>query len=254
MQDGLFYLAEGGPSPSPTFGPLAQDTYEPNDPEAIQKSFARHLEYSLACTRFNFTMQDGFIYGIWTRSPGGLRDRTGRTVGRWPRKRVQDAYRAAGLVLRDRLLAPWKTKQRYGMNKHFPSLVFSWVLLTKVPQFQILCLLEILCEFFWRLCTLLVDFKVMTNVKKYSYRTCIISGRNMVTNELNTSENGESYRHSLLCWHTTTCYAKRLDPVVRFPLRSRDFNLNDAGISMEKLKDLKSQLNAFSCEENLWPL
>ena len=48
------------------------DTYEPNDPEAIQKSFARHLEYSLACTRFNFTMQD--------------------------------AYRAAGLVLRDRLL------------------------------------------------------------------------------------------------------------------------------------------------------
>ena len=36
-----------------------QDTYEPNDPEAIQKSFARHLEYSLACTRFNFTMQDG---------------------------------------------------------------------------------------------------------------------------------------------------------------------------------------------------
>ncbi|CAE7685051.1 glpV [Symbiodinium pilosum] len=48
------------------------DTYEPNDPESIQKSFARHLEYSLACTRFNFTMQD--------------------------------AYRAAGLVLRDRLL------------------------------------------------------------------------------------------------------------------------------------------------------
>eukprot|EP00439_Symbiodinium_sp_Y106_P068969 s4197_g11.t2 len=46
--------------------------YEPNDPESIQKSFARHLEYSLACTRFNFTMQD--------------------------------AYRAAGLVLRDRLL------------------------------------------------------------------------------------------------------------------------------------------------------
>ena len=30
---------------------------EPNDPESIQKSFARHLEYSLACTRFNFTMQ-----------------------------------------------------------------------------------------------------------------------------------------------------------------------------------------------------
>eukprot|EP00435_Cladocopium_sp_Y103_P033112 s1995_g8.t1 len=48
------------------------DTYEPNDAESIQKSFARHLEYSLACTRFNFTMQD--------------------------------AYRAAGLVLRDRLL------------------------------------------------------------------------------------------------------------------------------------------------------
>jgi len=48
------------------------ETYEPNDPESIQKSFARHLEYSLACTRFNFTMQD--------------------------------AYRAAGLVLRDRLL------------------------------------------------------------------------------------------------------------------------------------------------------
>ncbi|CAJ1414353.1 unnamed protein product [Effrenium voratum] len=46
--------------------------YEPNDQESIQKSFARHLEYSLACTRFNFTMQD--------------------------------AYRAAGLALRDRLL------------------------------------------------------------------------------------------------------------------------------------------------------
>ena len=30
---------------------------EPNDPESIQKSFARHLEYSLACTRFKFTMQ-----------------------------------------------------------------------------------------------------------------------------------------------------------------------------------------------------
>ena len=30
---------------------------EPNDPESIQKSFARHLEYSLACTRFSFTMQ-----------------------------------------------------------------------------------------------------------------------------------------------------------------------------------------------------
>jgi starch phosphorylase len=48
------------------------ETYESNDPESIQKSFARHLEYSLACTRFNFTMDD--------------------------------AYRAAGLVLRDRLL------------------------------------------------------------------------------------------------------------------------------------------------------
>ena len=35
-----------------------KETYEPNDPESIQKSFARHLEYSLACTRFNFTMQD----------------------------------------------------------------------------------------------------------------------------------------------------------------------------------------------------
>ncbi|CAE7240686.1 glpV, partial [Symbiodinium pilosum] len=46
--------------------------YEPNDQESIQKSFARHLEYSLACTRFNFTMQD--------------------------------AYRAAGFALRDRLL------------------------------------------------------------------------------------------------------------------------------------------------------
>lgn len=102
-----------------------------------------------------------------------------RMVGRWPRKRVQDAYRAAGLVLRDRLLAPWKTKQRYRMNKHFPSLVFSWILLTKVPQFQILCLLEILCEFFWRLCTFLVDFKVMTNVSLYPAHwrnpTCIIS-------------------------------------------------------------------------------
>ena len=31
---------------------------EPNDPESIQKSFARHLEYSLACTRFKFTMQE----------------------------------------------------------------------------------------------------------------------------------------------------------------------------------------------------
>ena len=30
---------------------------EPNDPESIQRSFARHLEYSLAITRFNFTMQ-----------------------------------------------------------------------------------------------------------------------------------------------------------------------------------------------------
>jgi len=48
------------------------ETYEPNDPESIQKAFARHLEYSLACTRFNFTMAD--------------------------------AYRAAGLVLRDRLI------------------------------------------------------------------------------------------------------------------------------------------------------
>jgi len=47
-------------------------TYQPNDPESIQKAFARHLEYSLACTRFNFTMED--------------------------------AYRAAGLVLRDRLI------------------------------------------------------------------------------------------------------------------------------------------------------
>eukprot|EP00930_Biecheleria_cincta_P068670 TRINITY_DN5636_c0_g1_i1.p1 TRINITY_DN5636_c0_g1~~TRINITY_DN5636_c0_g1_i1.p1 ORF type:complete len:917 (+),score=207.90 TRINITY_DN5636_c0_g1_i1:69-2753(+) len=48
------------------------ETYQPNDPESIQKAFARHLEYSLACTRFNFTLQD--------------------------------AYRAAGLVLRDRLI------------------------------------------------------------------------------------------------------------------------------------------------------
>merc|ERR1719440_2303845 len=48
------------------------ETYEANDPESIQKSFARHLEYSLACTRFNFTKED--------------------------------AYRAAGLVLRDRLM------------------------------------------------------------------------------------------------------------------------------------------------------
>jgi starch phosphorylase len=48
------------------------DTYESNDPESIQKSFAAHLEYSLACTRFNFTMAD--------------------------------AFRAAGLVLRDRLI------------------------------------------------------------------------------------------------------------------------------------------------------
>ena len=176
--------------PSPTFGPLAQDTYEPNDPEAIQKSFARHLEYSLACTRFNFTMQDGFTAFFEVRGSAG------RTVGRWDGRTVgltrnegfwppifcenfQDAYRAAGLVLRDRLLAPWKTKQRYRMNKHFQSLVFSRVFLTKVPQFQILCLLEILCEFFWRLCTFLVDFKVMTNVSLYPAHwrnpTCIIS-------------------------------------------------------------------------------
>jgi len=46
--------------------------YEPNDQESIKKSFARHLEYSLACTRFNFSMQD--------------------------------AYRAAGFALRDRLI------------------------------------------------------------------------------------------------------------------------------------------------------
>ena len=35
-----------------------QRLQEPNDPESIQKSFARHLEYSLACTRFKFTMQE----------------------------------------------------------------------------------------------------------------------------------------------------------------------------------------------------
>jgi starch phosphorylase len=46
--------------------------YEANDPASIQKAFARHLEYSLACTRFSFSMED--------------------------------AYRAAGLVLRDRLM------------------------------------------------------------------------------------------------------------------------------------------------------
>ncbi|CAE7021852.1 glpV [Symbiodinium sp. CCMP2456] len=46
--------------------------YEPNDQDSIKKSFARHLEYSLACTRFNF--------------------------------RMQDAYRAAGFALRDRLV------------------------------------------------------------------------------------------------------------------------------------------------------
>eukprot|EP00403_Amphidinium_massartii_P038293 CAMPEP_0178433666 /NCGR_PEP_ID=MMETSP0689_2-20121128/33026_1 /TAXON_ID=160604 /ORGANISM="Amphidinium massartii, Strain CS-259" /LENGTH=957 /DNA_ID=CAMNT_0020055707 /DNA_START=20 /DNA_END=2893 /DNA_ORIENTATION=+ len=48
------------------------ETYEKNDPASIQKSFARHLEYSLACTRFDFSMPD--------------------------------AYRAAGLVVRDRLI------------------------------------------------------------------------------------------------------------------------------------------------------
>jgi starch phosphorylase len=48
------------------------DHYEANDSDSIQKSFARHLEYSLACTRFEFSMND--------------------------------AYRAAGLVVRDRLL------------------------------------------------------------------------------------------------------------------------------------------------------
>jgi len=48
------------------------ETYEANDPESIQKAFARHLEYSLACTRFSF--EEG------------------------------DAYRAAGLVIRDRLI------------------------------------------------------------------------------------------------------------------------------------------------------
>ena len=40
-------------------------TKEPNDPESIQKSFARHLEYSLACTRFKFTMQDRKASFIW---------------------------------------------------------------------------------------------------------------------------------------------------------------------------------------------
>eukprot|EP00403_Amphidinium_massartii_P023851 CAMPEP_0178398414 /NCGR_PEP_ID=MMETSP0689_2-20121128/14760_1 /TAXON_ID=160604 /ORGANISM="Amphidinium massartii, Strain CS-259" /LENGTH=888 /DNA_ID=CAMNT_0020019175 /DNA_START=81 /DNA_END=2747 /DNA_ORIENTATION=+ len=48
------------------------ETYESNEPQEIQKAFARHLEYSLACTRFQFSMTD--------------------------------AYRAAGLVVRDRLL------------------------------------------------------------------------------------------------------------------------------------------------------
>jgi len=47
-------------------------SYEANDIESIQKSFARHLEYSLACTRFGFS--------------------------------IDDAYRAAGLAVRDRLL------------------------------------------------------------------------------------------------------------------------------------------------------
>jgi len=47
-------------------------SYEANDIESIQKSFARHLEYSLACTRFGFSMDA--------------------------------AYRAAGLAVRDRLL------------------------------------------------------------------------------------------------------------------------------------------------------
>ena len=224
--------------PSPTFGPLAQDTYEPNDPEAIQKSFARHLEYSLACTRFNFTMQDGFTAFFEVRGSAG------RTVGRWDGRTVgltrnegfwppifcenfQDAYRAAGLVLRDRLLAPWKTKQRYRMNKHFQSLVFSRVFLTKVPQFQILCLLEILCEFFWRLCTLfwwISKWWHPAHWRNIAIQHASFPVGNMVTNELNTSENGESYRHILQCWYTTTCYAKRLDLVVSFPWRSRDFN------------------------------
>lgn len=31
--------------------------YETNDQGSTQKSFARHLEYSLACARFNFTME-----------------------------------------------------------------------------------------------------------------------------------------------------------------------------------------------------
>merc|ERR1719161_3433769 len=48
------------------------DSYKSNDPESIQKDVAAHLEYSLACTRFGFTKED--------------------------------AYRAVGFALRDRLL------------------------------------------------------------------------------------------------------------------------------------------------------
>eukprot|EP00439_Symbiodinium_sp_Y106_P086950 s128_g37.t1 len=57
--------------------------YEPNDQESIKKSFARHLEYSLACTRFNFSMQD---------LPAAVHFL------------LVDAYRAAGFALRDRLI------------------------------------------------------------------------------------------------------------------------------------------------------
>ena len=76
------------------------ETYEPNDPESIQKSFARHLEYSLACTRFNFTMQD--------------------------------AYRAAGLVLRDRLLESLNDTNAYyrkmDVKRGYSALVFEFSL------------------------------------------------------------------------------------------------------------------------------
>merc|ERR1719217_1845022 len=57
------------------------DQYKANDKESIQKSFVEHLEYSLACTRFGFTKED--------------------------------AYRAAGMAVRDRLLESFNDTNNY---------------------------------------------------------------------------------------------------------------------------------------------
>merc|ERR1719158_663548 len=57
------------------------DSYKSNDKESIQKDVASHLEYSLACTRFGFTQQD--------------------------------AYRATGFAIRDRLLESFNDTNTY---------------------------------------------------------------------------------------------------------------------------------------------